>query len=89
LANALGLIEQNHMSQKKPLCHQTQRSIQHSARQVAIEVISKYFTSARVAQHATRSSQLMSPAKHIPLLKELCFGVAGQYQKLKRIALHC
>ncbi|ETI59788.1 16S rRNA (cytosine(967)-C(5))-methyltransferase RsmB [Marinomonas profundimaris] len=63
-------------------------SIQHSARQVAIEVITNILLqqgslSTQLARH-----QLEVASEHIPLLKELCFGVCRQYPKLNSIALH-
>lgn len=63
-------------------------SIQHSARQVAIQVISHI-----LLQQGSLSTQLARyqndvAAEHIPLLKELCFGVCRQYPKLNSIALH-
>ncbi|BDX01300.1 ribosomal RNA small subunit methyltransferase B [Marinomonas pontica] len=63
-------------------------SIQHSARQVAIEVITNILLqqgslSTQLARHQTSVA-----SEHIPLLKELCFGVCRQYPKLNSIALH-
>lgn len=63
-------------------------SIQHSARQVAIEVITNI-----LLQQGSLSTQLARhqqdvASEHIPLLKELCFGVCRQYPKLNSIALH-
>jgi len=75
------------MSQKNTMSSDT-TSIQHSARQVAIEVISNILLqqgslSTQLARH-----QLDVASEHIPLLKELCFGVCRQYPKLNSIALH-
>ncbi|MGO3344571.1 MAG: 16S rRNA (cytosine(967)-C(5))-methyltransferase RsmB [Marinomonas sp.] len=63
-------------------------SIQHSARQVAIQVISNV-----LLQQGSLSTQLARyqhdvASEHIPLLKELCFGVCRQYPLLNSIALH-
>lgn len=63
-------------------------SIQHSARQVAIEVITNV-----LLQQGSLSTQLARhqhdvASEHIPLLKELCFGVCRQYPLLNSIALH-
>jgi 16S rRNA (cytosine967-C5)-methyltransferase len=63
-------------------------SIQHSARQVAIKVISNILLqqgslSTQLARHQTEVA-----GEHIPLLKELSFGVCRQYPKLNSIALH-
>jgi len=63
-------------------------SIQHSARQVAIEILTNILLqqgslSTQLARH-----QLDVASEHIPLLKELCFGVCRQYPKLNSIALH-
>ncbi|MBR7888148.1 16S rRNA (cytosine(967)-C(5))-methyltransferase RsmB [Marinomonas sp. A79] len=63
-------------------------SIQHSARQVAIQVITNI-----LLQQGSLSTQLARhqqdvASEHIPLLKELCFGVCRQYPKLNSIALH-
>ena len=62
-------------------------SIQHSARQVAIKVISNI-----LLQQGSLSTQLARfqddvASEHIPLLKELCFGVCRQYPTLNSIAL--
>lgn len=62
-------------------------SIQHSARQVAIEIIANILLqqgslSTQLARHQTSVA-----SEHIPLLKELCFGVCRQYPKLNSIAL--
>jgi 16S rRNA (cytosine967-C5)-methyltransferase len=62
-------------------------SIQHSARQVAIEVITNVLLqqgslSTQLARHQTEVAN-----EHIPLLKELCFGVCRQFPKLNSIAL--
>lgn len=63
-------------------------SIQHSARQVAIEVITNILLQqgSLSTQLARRQADVAS--EHIPLLKELCFGVCRQYPKLNSIALH-
>jgi len=62
-------------------------SIQHSARQVAIKVITNI-----LLQQGSLSTQLTRYQEdvvneHIPLLKELCFGVCRQYPTLNSIAL--
>ena len=62
-------------------------SIQHSARQVAIEIITNILLqqgslSTLLARHQTDVT-----SEHIPLLKELCFGVCRQYPKLNSVAL--
>jgi 16S rRNA (cytosine967-C5)-methyltransferase len=63
-------------------------SIQHSARQVAIQVVANI-----LLQQGSLSTQLARhqhdvASEHIPLLKELCFGVCRQYPLLNSIALH-
>ncbi|REG83847.1 16S rRNA (cytosine(967)-C(5))-methyltransferase RsmB [Marinomonas pollencensis] len=63
-------------------------SIQHSARQVAIQVVTNI-----LLQQGSLSTQLARhqhdvASEHIPLLKELCFGVCRQYPLLNSIALH-
>ncbi|WP_133010674.1 16S rRNA (cytosine(967)-C(5))-methyltransferase RsmB [Marinomonas flavescens] len=63
-------------------------SIQHSARQVAIQVVTNV-----LLQQGSLSTQLARhqhdvASEHIPLLKELCFGVCRQYPLLNSIALH-
>jgi len=62
-------------------------SIQHSARQVAIKVITNILLehgslSTQLARHQTDVAN-----EHIPLLKELCFGVCRQYPTLNSVAL--
>lgn len=62
-------------------------SIQHSARQVAIEIIANI-----LLQQGSLSTQLARhqadvASEHTPLLKELCFGVCRQYPKLNSVAL--
>ncbi|MBJ7536358.1 16S rRNA (cytosine(967)-C(5))-methyltransferase RsmB [Marinomonas transparens] len=62
-------------------------SIQHSARQVAIKVIANI-----LLQQGSLSTQLARyqadvASEHIPLLKELCFGVCRHYPTLNSIAL--
>ncbi|NVK73830.1 MAG: 16S rRNA (cytosine(967)-C(5))-methyltransferase RsmB [Oceanospirillaceae bacterium] len=63
-------------------------SIQHSARQVAIRVIENV-----LLEQGSLSTQLIRHQEdvsneHIPLLKELCFGVCRHYPSLNSIALH-
>lgn len=62
-------------------------SIQHSARQIAIKVITNI-----LLEHGSLSTQLARHQadvanEHIPLLKELCFGVCRQYPTLNSVAL--
>ncbi|NLQ17109.1 16S rRNA (cytosine(967)-C(5))-methyltransferase RsmB [Marinomonas sp. M1K-6] len=61
---------------------------QQSARQVAVKVISNILLqqgslSTQLARHQTEVA-----SDHIPMLKELCFGVCRQYPRLNSIALH-
>lgn len=63
-------------------------SIHQNARQVAIQVITNV-----LLQQGSLSTQLARhqgdvASEHIPLLKELCFGVCRQYPILNSVALH-
>ncbi|SBS24841.1 Ribosomal RNA small subunit methyltransferase B [Marinomonas spartinae] len=63
-------------------------SIQHSARQVAIQVMTSVLRQqGSLSTQLARHQQDVS-SEHIPLLKELCFGVCRQYPLLNSIALH-
>jgi len=63
-------------------------SIQHSARLVAIQVITGVLSQqGSLSTQLARHQQDVS-SEHIPLLKELCFGVCRQYPHLNSIALH-
>ncbi|WP_262368416.1 16S rRNA (cytosine(967)-C(5))-methyltransferase RsmB [Marinomonas sp. IMCC 4694] len=68
--------------------HNNSVSLQYSARHVAIEVITNI-----LLQQGSLSTQLARyqnevASEHLPMLKELCFGVCRQYPKLNSIALH-